>query len=155
MQINKELTKEVAINYLKEICENMDMINCYKVMNTEESVDSNNKKATLMQAIDIVNDYEYNDMKKIAVFGATIDMANAKLEDLVNNMKYEVVVEFYKDYKGFTATLKNGTVFKSIYATESTRSEKYDYAYISHGIKSNVLESVIFPMIPAGEFTFY
>ena len=155
MQINKELAKEVTMNYLKEICENIDMANCYKVMDTQESIDIKNKKVTLMKAIDITNDYEYNDMKKIAVFGATIDMANTKLEDLVNNMKYEVVVRFYKDYKGFTATLKNGTMLKSIHATESTRNEKYDYAYISHGIKSSVLENVIFPMIPAGEFTFY
>lgn len=155
MQINKELIKEVTISYLKEICENIDTIKSYKAMSVKELTDINNKKAILMKAIDITNDYEYSDMKKIAVFGETIDMANAKLEDLVNNMKYEVVVELYKDCKGFTATLKNGIVFKSIYVTESTRSEKYDYAYISHGIKSNVLKSVIFPMIPAGEFTFY
>lgn len=81
----------------------------------------------------------------IIIYGTTRKRAFDMLEKLLNDMKYGDIADVKKSSYEFVAILKNGDIYKSMCASDSTRGHKWQYAYIDRMISSEILNNIIFP----------
>lgn len=81
----------------------------------------------------------------IIIYGSTIEIANAKLQGLLDNMKYGDVLNVMKSFNNFVVTMKNGDVYRAVTTSDSSRGRKWQYAYIDSKIDSQLIDWVVLP----------
>jgi len=82
---------------------------------------------------------------KILVYGVTRERARSKLQDLLDNFKHGDVNKVSKGYNDFVVELKNGDIYKTVTANDSSRGHKWDYAYIDNLIDVELTNNIIMP----------
>lgn len=85
--------------------------------------------------------------KKIFIFGKTRESAIAFFEDLIGEIKDEDIHRVVKSVNETFVELKDGTIYKVVSASQSSRGYKCDKAYIEYGIDREIIDCVIEPML--------
>lgn len=84
---------------------------------------------------------------KILIFAKTTERGKEFLEELVGEMKYKDVLRVVKNINDMYAELKNGTIYKVVSASDSSRGYKCNKAYVQYGIGKHFIDNIIRPML--------
>ena len=83
--------------------------------------------------------------ERIIIYGKTKDRANLKLQNILDNMLYSDVLQVKKSLNDFAVTTKNGDIYKTVTASDSSRGIKWHRAYIDKDIDEYILNNIILP----------
>jgi len=85
-------------------------------------------------------------MKKIIVYGSTIERAFNKLQELLDHMNLKDIRKVTKTSPNtgiFTVELKNGDYYIALKACDNVRGYRWQYAYIDKDINQELLDHVV------------
>lgn len=111
---------------------------------------------SLERVKEVVKDFP-KPTRRIIVYGAIQTEANRFLQKLKTKfIKDNILKESYSKYVPSNITLTNGDVYISVGANESSRGQKWDYAYIDEKIPLGVFHNVILPSgLSNSDYEFY
>lgn len=81
----------------------------------------------------------------IIVYGATLKRAFAKMEEILDGLKYSEIQQVRRSSNEFSIYLYNGDRYLARGEYESVRSYKWNYAYIDIDISGKIIDNVILP----------
>lgn len=81
------------------------------------------------------------------IFGKTLEDARTFLENIVEKLNYDDILEMKITKDNYQVTLKDGTLYKAVPATESARGLKCQKVYIQRGIDEEIINCVILPKV--------
>ena len=83
--------------------------------------------------------------KTIIVYGTTIKRAFAKMEEILDGLKYSEIQQVRRSSNEFSIYLYNGDRYLARGGYESARGYKWNYAYIDIDISGEIIDNVILP----------
>jgi hypothetical protein len=85
-------------------------------------------------------------VKKIIIYGSTMQRSFNKLQKLLDNMNQDEIKQVKKSSVQtgiFTVELNNGDCYVAVRASDNTRGHRWQYAYIDKNINNDILHNVV------------
>ncbi len=84
-------------------------------------------------------------INKILIYATTRQKAVLFLEKLIKEIKREDIEQIKKSKEDMSVRLKNGIIYQTALASESSRGCKYHKAYVEKNIDKEIVEDIIKP----------
>lgn len=92
---------------------------------------------------------------RVLVYGATIKTSMDKMEEILKQKENEIH-KVQKTTLFIEATMKDGTLYKTVVANDYARGYKWNYAYIDRNISIGTFTDIILPsQHVGGSFEYY
>lgn len=95
-------------------------------------------------------------MDIVGIYGKTIDVANAMLEVLMEEIREDDILQFHK-YKssGNILYTKDGSMYEALTVCERRRGYNFLKVFIDKDIPIDMIENLIYPYMPYANYFYY